>query len=203
MKISLRTKVMGIPMVLVLTAITLLIGISLWVVNSMWQEEMLAQSKGQAGLAQKSIESLSKQALTVAAFAAQVPGVQEAYTLAQQGNEAEGRKLLRQSFDPIHGQVTNVLGVQKFEIHFHLPPAKSFLRIWKKPGDKDGGDDLSSFRKTVTKVNQEKTPVAGIEVGVGGFAVRGLVPITSSNGEHLGSVEGLMEMNKVFETSPC
>ena len=201
MKMSLRAKVVGIPLALVVSTITLLVVTSLWVVNNMWEKERRTLAQSQAGLAEKSIESLKKQALTIAALASATPGVQQAYALARQGDETAARSLLRQSFDPIHTQVTKALGVKKFEIHFHLPPAKSLLRIWKKPGDKDGGDDLSSFRKTVLKVNQDKALISGIEVGVGGFAVRGLVPITSPGGEHLGSVEGLMEMNKVFETS--
>ncbi len=201
MKMSLRTKVMGIPLVLVVTAITLLMGVSLWVVNNMWQNQLKTLATSQAGLTEKSIDSLKKQALVFAGFAAQVPGVQEAYQLAHQGDEAEGRKTLRQSFDRIHDELAKTLGVKIVEIHFHLPPAKSFLRIWRKPGERDGGDDLSAFRKTVAKANNEKTQVAGIEVGDEGFAIRGIIPITGPGGTHLGSVEGLMPMNKVFETA--
>ncbi|MHB1014164.1 MAG: methyl-accepting chemotaxis protein [Desulfurivibrionaceae bacterium] len=201
MKMSLRTKVMGIPLALVVVAITLLVAVSLWVINNMWQTQLQTLAKSQAGLTEKSIESLQKQALVFAAFAAQVPGVQEAYHLAHQGNENEGRKLLRQTFDPIHAELAKVLRVKNVEIHFHLPPAKSFLRIWRKAGDRDGGDDLSAFRKTVLKANNEKTQVEGIEVGDQGFAIRGIVPITGPDGQHLGSVEGLMPMGKVFETA--
>ncbi len=201
MKLSLRTKVMTIPLALVLTVVTLLVGVSLWVVNNMWQAQLQTLARSQAGLTEKSIESLKHQALVLAGFAAQVPGVQEAYQFARQGNEAEGRRVLRQSFDSIHEELAKTLGVKTVEIHFHLPPAKSFLRIWRKPGDRDGGDDLSAFRKTIVKANNEKTQVAGIEVGDQGFAIRGIIPITGPGGEHLGTVEGLMPMGKVFETA--
>lgn len=201
MQLSLRTRVMGIPLVLVVAAITSLVGVSLWVVNNMWQAQLQTLAKSQTGLTEKSIESLKKQSLVFAGFAAQVPGVQEAYQLALQGNETEGRKMLRQSFDPIHEELAKTLGLKTVEIHFHLPPAKSFLRIWRKPGDRDGGDDLSAFRKTIVKANNDKTQVSGIEVGDQGFAIRGVIPIYGPGGEHLGSVEGLMPMGKVFETS--
>ena len=201
MKLSLRTRVMGIPLVLVVAAITSLVGISLWVVNNMWQAQLQTLAKSQAGLTEKSLESLKKQSLVLAGFAAQVPGVQEAYQLALQGNEAEGRRMLRKSFDPIHEELAKTLGLKTVEIHFHLPPAKSFLRIWRKPGDRDGGDDLSAFRKTIVKANNEKTQVSGLEVGDQGFAIRGVIPIYGPGGGHLGSVEGLMPMGKVFETS--
>jgi len=192
---------MGIPLVLVVAAITSLVGISLWVVNNMWQAQLKTLARSQAGLTEKSLESLKKQSLVLAGFAAQVPGVQEAYQLALQGNEAEGRRMLRKSFDPIHEELAKTLGLKTVEIHFHLPPAKSFLRIWRKPGDRDGGDDLSAFRKTIVKANNDKTQVSGLEVGDQGFAIRGVIPIYGAGGEHLGSVEGLMPMGKVFETS--
>lgn len=201
MKMSLRTKVMGIPLALVVSAITLLVVTSLWVVTSMWQAEMKNLGQQQAGLTEKGIESLKKQALVLASFSAQVPGVQEAYQLAHQGNEAEGRAVLRKSFDPIHAELAKSLKVKTVEIHFHLPPAKSFLRVWRKAGERDGGDDISAFRKTVLKANNEKTQVVGIEVGDEGFAIRGILPITGSGGEHLGSVEGIMPLGKVFETA--
>jgi len=201
MKLSLRAKVMSIPLVLVVAAIALLVGVSLWVVNNMWQSQLQTLAKSQAGLTEKSLDSLKKQALVLAGFAAQVPGVQEAYQLARQGDEAGGRRMLRQSFDPIHEELAKTLGLKTVEIHFHLPPAKSFLRIWRKPGDRDGGDDLSAFRKTIVKANNEKIQVSGLEVGDQGFAIRGVIPITGPGGEHLGSVEGLMPMGKVFETA--
>ncbi|MEW6500673.1 MAG: methyl-accepting chemotaxis protein [Thermodesulfobacteriota bacterium] len=198
---SLRTKVMGIPLALVVTAITLLVATSLWVVTSMWRTEIRNLGKQQAGLTEKGIESLKKQALVLASFSAQVPGVQEAYQLARQGNEEEGRAVLRKSFDAIHAELAKSLKVKTVEIHFHLPPAKSFLRVWRKPGQRDGGDDISAFRKTILKANNEKTQVVGIEVGDEGFAIRGILPITGADGEHLGSVEGIMPLGKVFETA--
>ncbi len=201
MRMSLRTKIMGVPLALVLTAVTMLIAIALWVVNSMWQSQLQTLATSQAGLTEKSIQSLEKQALVFAAFAAEVPGVQEAYKLAHAGQEDEGRKVLRRSFDPIEAGLSKTLGVKSVEIHFHLPPAKSFLRIWRKAGERDGGDDLSAFRKTVLKANNEKTQVVGIEVGDQGFAIRGIIPITGPSGEHLGTVEGLMPMSKVYETA--
>lgn len=62
-------------------------------------------------------------------------------------------------------------------------------------------DDISSFRKTVIQINQGKhSPIKGIEVGRGGFAVRGLAPITSAKGKHLGSNEVLLSINALLKT---
>lgn len=201
MKFSLRARVLGIPLVLVALSVSLLIAGFFWLVAGMWQAQLHDLSISQEGLANKGFKSLEKQAITIAAMASRVPGVQEAYRLAREGKEEEGRKTLREGFDRIHKQVTQALGVKNFKIHFHLPPAKSFLRIWRQNGKKDGGDDISSFRKTVLHVNQIKKQVSGVEIGRGGFAVRGIVPIAGPNGEHYGSVEALLDLNKIFEIS--
>ncbi len=71
------------------------------------------------------------------------------------------------------------------QFQFHLPPATSFLRLHKPA---KFGDDLSTFRNTVLKVNKDKEPVAGLEVGRGGPGLRIVYPVNYNN-EHLGSVE--------------
>ncbi len=201
MKLSLRSKVMVIPLALMFLSTFFLITVSLWLTNHLWQEKQDELSLSQAALATKSLASVETQALTLAAMAAATPGVQEAYQLVADGKEVEGRQLLRKSMDPIHAKVSTALGIKQFKIHFHLPPAKSFLRIWRAPGQKDGGDDLASFRNTVLEVNQLKQAIGGIEIGRGGFAVRGLIPISNKQGQHIGSVEALLDLNKIFETA--
>ncbi len=71
------------------------------------------------------------------------------------------------------------------QFQYHTPPAISFLRLHKP---NKFGDDLSSFRKTVIKCNQNKKPVIGIEVGRGGPGIRIVYPVFYNN-KHIGSVE--------------
>lgn len=73
--------------------------------------------------------------------------------------------------------------IQQFQ--FHTPDAKTILRLHQP---EKYGDDLSKFRRTVVKANQEKHPVIGFEVGVGGFGLRVVYPVFY-NGTHVGSVE--------------
>lgn len=201
MKLSFRSKILIIPLLLMFLSSSSLIGLSLWIKSYMWKRRVNELAAGQVGLAVKSLTSLEEQALTGAAMAAAVPGVQQAYELAAQGKENEGRSLLRQSMDSIHASVCSTLNIKQFKIHFHLPPAKSFLRIWRAAGKKDGGDDLTSFRKTVIEVNRSRKAISGIEIGRGGFAIRGLAPVTNAQGNQVGSVEMLLDLNKVFETA--
>ncbi len=74
---------------------------------------------------------------------------------------------------------------KNYQIHFHKPPAQSFVRSWTKRR----GDDLSGFRQTIMEVYKTRKPITGIELGIGGFAIRGIVPIFNKNNSYLGSVE--------------
>ena len=64
----------------------------------------------------------------------------------------------------------------------------------------DISDDLSPFRQSVKDINADKKPVWGVEVGSGGLAIRGLAPVVSPAGEHLGSVETLVPFNPLMES---
>jgi methyl-accepting chemotaxis protein len=83
-------------------------------------------------------------------------------------------------------------GVRQFQ--FHTAPATSFLRVHRPDRF---GDDLSSFRHTVVDVNRTRQPIHGLEFGVEGLGVRGVVPITDG-ANHLGSVEIGLSFGKEF-----
>ncbi len=83
------------------------------------------------------------------------------------------------------------------KIHFHLPPAQSFIRVWSAKR----GDDISPFRNTVLKISDTHKPVQGIEVGRGGFVIRGLAPIFADNGDYYGSVETLYPISNMVSVS--
>ena len=83
-------------------------------------------------------------------------------------------------------------GVRQFQ--FHTAPATSFLRVHRP--DKFG-DDLSSFRRTVVEVNSTQKPVSGLEFGVEGLGVRGVVPVLQ-DGKSVGSVEIGLSFDQFF-----
>ncbi len=83
----------------------------------------------------------------------------------------------------------------KIKVHFHLPPGKSFLRVWKP---KKFGDDISSFRKTVVDVLNTGLPVKGIEAGRVGLAIRGVAPIFDEHSKKpIASVEVITNLASV------
>ncbi len=81
-------------------------------------------------------------------------------------------------------------------IHFHIPPAKSFLRMWKP---EKFNDDLSGFRQTVKDVLQQGKPLRGLEAGRLGLLVRGIAPVFGKSADPAGSVEVYSHVEEVAE----
>lgn len=135
----------------------------------------------------------------------------QAYHIAYRGNikkeqskaSQEARTFLRESLRKDLEGYEKSKG-EKLNLHFHLPPARSLVRLWRnKQSFKNGkwmdiSDDISAFRKTVIDVTSGKRKsIKGIEIGRGGFAIRGIYPIQERN-RILGSVEVLKSFNGVF-----
>jgi methyl-accepting chemotaxis protein len=98
--------------------------------------------------------------------------------------ELADRSYLAEKYHPMFKKLQESDGITHFQ--FHVPPATSFLRLHNM---EKFGDDLSSIRPTVVNANRDKTPQWGLDVGVHGLSIRGVVPIFSDEMKHLGSVE--------------
>jgi len=122
--------------------------------------------------------------------------IEEAY---QMDDETQGRAFLRKEVSPTIQSIKDALNLKDCNVHFHKPPAKSFLREWRPAGDKDGGDDISAFRKAILKVYETRKPVSGIEVGVAAFEIRGIAPILDSQNNYIGSVEFMSNFNSMLK----
>ncbi len=83
-------------------------------------------------------------------------------------------------------------GVRQYQ--FHLPPATSFLRVHRP---EKFGDDLTKIRATVVEVNRTHRPVAGLESGVEGLGIRGVVPVMK-DGSPIGSLEFGLSFDQAF-----
>lgn len=163
------------------------------------------------------IQRMGNKALEQAVVLSNMPGVLEAYQLAHQGDldvesdlfSQQARENLRQIFNPVMERYKTVTGVKELKLHFHLPTGRSLARLWrdgwqtKRDGKKiDISDDLRGFRRTVVEINQgSHGPLKGIEVGRGGFAIRGVTAIADAQGNHLGSAEILLPFNALIEIS--
>jgi PAS domain S-box-containing protein len=79
------------------------------------------------------------------------------------------------------------------QLHFHIPPGISFLRLHFPSRF---GDDLSASRKMITDVMKSSTPTSGIQKGKTGFGIRGVVPLIQD-----GIVVGTVEIGHSFGES--
>lgn len=126
-------------------------------------------------LVQAALTEQSREVLTLAALVA--AREESAAALANGDWQA-----LAQQYDPLWPALKKQ-GMEQFQ--FHTPPAISFYRVHKP---QKRGDDLSAFRKTVVEANQKQVQIAGVESGVAGVGLRGIVPVVYQ-GKHVGSVE--------------
>ncbi|WP_395453158.1 cache domain-containing protein [Azospirillum melinis] len=131
------------------------------------------------------VASEARRALTLAQALAGNGEIQAAFA-AQDRNRLAG--MLVQGFKDLKEQH----GVTQMQ--FHTPASVSFLRVHRP---EKFGDDLSSFRFTVVEVNKTRKPVFGLENGVEGLGIRGVVPMVSQ-GAQIGSFEVGLSFGKPF-----
>ncbi len=163
----------------------------------------------------KDIESTGSKALEICSLFSKTEAVIQAFKVAHRGDffnlhdpfTQKAREMLRAHFARTLQGYSDNTGAGKLKLHFHLPNARSLARLWRKGwqtkvnGKKvDISDDISGFRNTVRDVNKTKKPVTGIEIGRGGFVIRGLAPV-KDNKKHYGSVEVLFTFNDLIKLS--
>jgi methyl-accepting chemotaxis protein len=132
-----------------------------------------------------SVHAEAAKATALSALVANIPEVQAAMA---NGDRDRLAKLFVPAFQPLksdHGAV---------QMQFHTPPATSFLRVHRPDRF---GDDISSFRHTVVATNNTRKPTQGLEFGLDGLGVRGIVPVLHE-GRHIGSFEFGMSFGQFF-----
>ena len=140
-------------------------------------------------------QSAAAKALVAASGFSKIPKIRNIYQSYFNTNNLDSSALhLKNIIDPYIEKIEKTTGILP-KVHFFLPPARSFLRSWTNKK----GDDLSSFRNMVIRVNVNHTPLKGIEIGKDGFSVRGIVPILDENKDYLGAVEVFYPFNNILK----
>lgn len=184
--VSLR---MGITLALaaasVGTAVLVLIGV-LWIIHGIVNRADDRELRSYYDALQSRLVLESRRAAAMSAVVALIPQVQEAMS--------RNDRLMLLSYFGAGFELKKTYEVEQFQ--FHKAPAISFLRVHQPP---KFGDDLASFRKTVVETNTQVKTVLGLEGGVAGLGIRGVVPITHAD-KQVGSVEfGLSFGQQFFE----
>ena len=162
-----------------------------------------------------SIEFSSQMQLEKSSIFSRLPIVVQAYELAHSGNiddpndtkAQQARVLLRNELKYHVQGFEEIENAGKMKLHFHLPNGRSLLRIWRAKQKQQNGqwvdisDDISGFRQTVLDVNQLGQSKKGIELGRGGFVIRGVTMVKNSANKILGSVEMLMDFKPLMNNA--
>jgi methyl-accepting chemotaxis protein len=173
---SVSTRIqLGSALILVV-AIAVIVPVVLGKIGSLVSESEKQTLDGHYRTLVSQIGAEARRAETVAVVLAKVPEFQKA--MAEGQRERLGEMLL-----PAFAELKKNHALTQMQ--YNLPPAISFIRLHHP---EKYGDDLSSIRHTIVKANTERVAVTGIETGVSGLGIRGMVPVFHQ-GRHIGSVE--------------
>ncbi len=205
-KMTLRIILPVVGITIIFAAVLSMVGNSLF--NRMIHTSLDQMVQRKVHDIQKSENQITQTLLDKASLFSHAKPVLDAYTVAHTGDiaspsdpEAEkARQMLRQYFDSIESGYRSTHSGNEFRIHFHLPSGHSLLRLWKHK--QHLSDDLTSFRNTVLTISRgDHKPITGIEIGRGGFALRGIAPVEDARGKYFGSVEVLSSYNPLVSSS--
>lgn len=153
--------------------------------NNLIAEAEKREMESLYGAVRSQINTEALFAEAMSAIVANQPSIKKAFA-------ERDRNLLTSEFKPVFDVLKQKYGVAQFQ--FHTAPATSFLRLHKL---EKFGDDLSNLRETIIQVNQSRQPVRGMDGGVAGVGIRGLVPM-EYNGQHTGSLEFGLNLSQDF-----
>jgi methyl-accepting chemotaxis protein len=208
-----RSQKISTKIILPVVAATVLFSIVLFLVAGLTVTQLLEKNldnnaRSKVNDIKTNLTRIADEKLSQASLFSRAESVLEAYGTAYQGNLNEAddpqmelaRQQLRSAFLSIEKGYKETQDGNALRIHFHVPPARSLLRLWKKKQNKS--DDLITFRPTVIAISRgNHAPVTGIEIGVGGFEIRGIAPVIAEDGRFLGSVESLSSFDPVVKHS--
>ncbi len=183
--LHLRTRItIALALASVATAVLVLLGV-MWIIAGIVNRADERELRSHYDALQSQLVQEAHRAAAMSALVAAMPPVQEAMARGD-------RATLAQFFGPGFATLKSHYGVEQFQ--FHTPPATAFFRVHLP---EKFGDDLSGFRKTVVETNAKRSPVVGLEGGVAGLGIRGVVPMMLGE-KHLGSVEFGLTFGQAF-----
>jgi len=143
------------------------------------------------------VEAYEEAALWISSISSGMSVVKNAYlNYYKSGDLPKSSLLIEKEFSSINAIIKQNLKLTELpKIHFHLPPATSFIRCWSSKR----GDDISSFRATVLEISRNHEVITGFEVGRGGLELRALSPIFDDTNTYQGSVEILFTLEQVIK----
>ncbi len=170
-----------------------------------FRTQQVANMKDLARSFDEEVHQVSVRAYEKALLLAADPEIIEAAEKATTGNiqdpndpkAAAARKELKEQFSHLIAAFTRSTG-KKLRFHVHLNRDGQVRSLWRffRP-KQNSSDDISSFRKTLWTIQKDPKhkPILGIEIGRGGFVIRGIVPIYDDQHRYLTSAEYLEDFD--------
>jgi len=160
------------------------------------------------------IEARAQKAVSETSVLVHLPAVEQAYEIALNGDiydptsakSLEARNHLREGLAPMLDGYRVLMG-KNLELHFHLPNGFSLMRTWREFNTRIDGewvdisDDLRPHQPTVMETNRTGEITKGLELGSGGFAIRGVIPVFSADGTQVGSAEAIQDFNPILDAA--
>jgi PAS domain S-box-containing protein len=134
------------------------------------------------------IEFKKNMAMSLAVLVAQNCEVAEAFAQRDRERLIE---ILKPAYDTLHKD----FDVQQF--HFHTEHATSFLRLHALDNLECCGEEMESFRHTITEAFESCSGCGGIELGTFGFGIRSVVPVFHAE-QLVGTVEIGLSVGESF-----
>ncbi|MCA3903835.1 MAG: methyl-accepting chemotaxis protein [Gammaproteobacteria bacterium] len=182
---KIQTRVMTAISLLVILVSALTITLSLSKSKEAVKVAEMRELRGFYDIALARVENNGNLATSLAKVISLTPEIQQDF--ADRDRDSLAKRTV-----PMFKTLKKEYGVRQFQ--FHTQPATSFFRAHKPA---KFGDDLSSFRKTVVETNQSRRTIMGLEKGVAGIGIRGIVPVYHQS-QHIGSVEFGMSFDQTF-----
>lgn len=134
------------------------------------------------------IHEFQENAITITTLLGYNENVIRAYN---SDNLEEGAQILIDKVQPLIDSV-NALSDHEIRVHFHKPGALSLYRSWTD----QRFDSLCNFRESINIIDEDHKPLTCIELGRGGFAIRGITPVFD-NGEFIGTIELFSDFTQI------
>ena len=193
MKKRISTQLSIPVLVITITAILLIIISSSIILNRIIDDQMDEKINSSKQAYEGNYNRILNKTAEIATVLTENSNTKNAYSVLYETNDLEaGVDILKKDFTAIENTMSKI-GNKNFKIHYHTKDIRSFYRSWTKKR----GDDLT-FRPSIIKCINEKTPIKGIEAGRGGVAIRGIIPIFDDAGQVLGSVENYVELDALI-----
>jgi len=172
-------------MTLLLLVSASLIGGIFWKVSDIVKGNEL---RDMAKIHRSVVEGIKSESRLAAAMATLVAEMPDAKTAFAESDRERLLEMFRDSFVKLKKEFGAT------QMQFHTPPAMSFVRIHKP---EKYGDDLSKIRQTIVTSNEKQKVITGMEIGMFGLGIRGVVPIYQGE-KHLGAIEFGMSFGQSF-----